>query len=411
MYKRNLSNIIDNLLRNFPAVVLTGARQCGKSFLAKCVRPDWEYFDLERQSVRELILSDIELFLKNHRGKVILDEAQLFPEILAALRSAIDEDRDHLNRFLITGSSSPELLKVAAESLAGRAGIVELAPLKMNEVCGEPLPDFYRIFENRFSLSTIEVLRSLKPTRSYNDVIHCWLHGGYPEPLQRDDGEFYRLWPENYLKTYVERDIKRLFPQINDSNYRKFISVLKDFHGQSINLADIARSLLCSETTVKSYIDVANYSFIWRFLGSYERTTLRSIVKHPRGMYRDSGVFHFLSSISTAAELEVSRYKGHSFECFVIEEITRGLAATSASNLNSYFFRTRGGSEVDLVLEGSFGVLPIEIKCASSVTAKDVQGLVDFIDREGCQFGLVVNFCDSVNQIAEKVFTIPVTLI
>jgi predicted AAA+ superfamily ATPase len=407
MYNRNILIKLNKLLEYFPAAVVLGVRQAGKSHLVKTIRPDWEYFDLERPAHRDLILSDPELFFRNHPRKVILDEVQLFPEILATLRGVIDEARGERDRFLLTGSSSPELVRHASESLAGRIGIVELSPLKMNEIYGTPLPRFYRLFDSPLDATSCDYLRSLAPERSYKEITNTWLSGGYPEPRSHGDSSFMSAWFENYIRTFVERDLKRLYSRIDSDTYRTFLGVLKDFHGQTINMADIARSLGVREPAVRGYLEIAHHSFLWRMLQSFERSQLRSVTKHPRGFYRDSGIYHYLLGVNSLTALEQSRFRGASFEAFVIEELLRGLQCTEVGEVQAQFFRTRSGSEVDLVLDGKFGTLPIEIKCSSNTTVKDVPGLVDFVKREQCPFGIVINLSESVEQISERVFVVP----
>jgi predicted AAA+ superfamily ATPase len=315
------------------------------------------------------------------------------------------------NRFLITGSSSSELLKVASETLAGRVAIVELSPLKMNEVNEEPLPPLYDLLAHGPSPESLPHLRMLKPCRSYEAVHRCWLRGGYPELQERNQQRFYLSWMESYVRTFIERDLKRLFSGIDSDAYRRFLQVLRDFHAHNVNVAELSRAISMSEATVRKYIDIAHGSFLWRKLPSYERTALRSTVKNPRGLYRDSGLFHFLTSITSLSELETSRFRGASFEAFVIEELIRGLGCVDIYRITPHFFRTRAGAEVDLILEGSFGVLPIEIKCASATTRRDVPHLEAFIKRERLPVGLVINMSERVEQITEHIVAIPVTCI
>jgi uncharacterized protein len=411
MYTRNLLSVLDKLLLKFPGVVVLGVRQSGKSVLSRACRPDWEYFDLQRPKDKALILNDPELFFRHHPGQVILDEAQLFPEVLEILRGIIDENREQRNRFIITGSSSPALLSSASETLAGRVAVIELSPLKMNEFCNEPLPLLYRAFESRVSSATLLELSELRPLRTYEEFMRTWLWGGFPEPLARGEEDFIPLWHENYVRTYVERDLKFFFPGLESESFRRFLFILRDFHAGSLNIADISRSLGLGETTVRRYLDIANHTLLWRKLESYERTKLRSTVKNPRGLYRDSGLFHFLSSILSLPDLERSRYRGASFEAFAIEEILRGIEASLTFNTHASFFRTRGGAEVDLIIEGSFGTIPIEIKASSVTTSKDIPSLLSFIEREELPLGLVINLGDTVTRITPKVLSIPITCI
>jgi len=408
MYRRNLLLVLDKNLSNFPAVVVVGVRQCGKSSLVRALRPEWEYFDLERPIDRDIILQDPTLFFRNHPQGVILDEAQLYPELLGTLRGVIDTQRDVRNRFILTGSSSPELLRFSSDSLAGRVALVELSPLKMNEISGVELPPFYALFESPITAESKSIIQALIPIHSNELFYRTWLWGGFPEPQFRNDPDFFNTWHENYIRTFLERDLKRLFPGIDSDNYRLFLALLKDYHANTINIADISRSIGLSETTIRKYLEIADLSFFWRKLPSYERTSLRSVVKNPRGLYRDSGHFHFASNLFSKQALEVSRFRGASFEAFVIEEILRGIACVKAYNLSAAFFRTRGGAEIDLVLNGSFGCLPIEIKCRSSVTLKDVKPLVEFIDRESLSLGIVITLGEKVHQLSESIFAVPV---
>ncbi len=407
---RNLLNKLNKLLAVFPVVVILGARQCGKTSLCKMARPDWEYFDLERASDRRLIESDMELFFKNHGTNLIIDEAQEVPALFSFLRGYVDRERNRSGRFILTGSSSPELTGAVSESLAGRVGLLELSPFKTNELFGNPLPPFYSICGCKIDASHAEYLRTLEPVHTFEQVQQVWLNGGYPEPSLKPP-EFRPIWTENYIATYLERDLRKLFPSLEIEKFRLFLTMLKDFHSQILNAAEFSRAIGASESTIRRYLEITHGLFIWRKLSAYERSSLRSLVKNPRGMYRDSGLFHFFNHISSVSDLETSRYRGASFESFVIEEILRGVACTDATMVNSYYFRTRSGAEVDLIIEGSFGTLPIEIKASSWTDPKDTAALGRFISDHDLPFGLVINLSDRVEALTPKIIQIPAGMI
>jgi predicted AAA+ superfamily ATPase len=408
MIKRNILKKLDKLLSMFPAVAIVGARQTGKTSLANLARPEWRYLDMERSVDRELVERDVDFFFKKHPEAVILDEAQFFPDILENLRGTIDRDRKKNGRFILTGSSSPHLTERVSETLAGRVALLELSPLKANELFDLPLSSFFSIFNSTLSEKTFDQLLALKPNWTIDQLARIWFRGGYPEPQARDDNDFWGPWFENYFLTYINRDLRRYFPGLDMEKYRLFLWMLRDFHAQMMNSAEIARSLSVAEPTVRNYLEIADGTFIWRKLPSFERTVSRSVVKNPRGYIRDSGIFHFISAIATPEQLESSRFLGASFEAFVIEEILRGVACTDATLVEPKFFRTRGGAEVDLVLEGSFGILPIEIKYSTGVDKRDLRSLQDFVKFEKLPLGIVINLGERVEYISEKIIQIPV---
>ncbi len=410
MFKRNLLYKLNKYLSLFPCVLLTGVRQAGKTTLSRLARPDWRYFDLENISDRELITSDIPLFFRENDTSIILDEVQLVPEVLAYLRGLIDQKRAEKNRFILTGSSSPELLKVHAETLAGRSRLLEVSPLSMSEQVQIGLSPFFGIFEGKLSEHSISIIQDLAIRISDEQFKNSWLKGGFPETITIPNNSL-SIWQENYISTYLERDIRRYFPGLNFDNFSRFIISLQDYHAQQINVAEFSRLLSLSESSVRRYLEIANGMFFWRELRSIERTVLRSITKQPKGFYRDSGLFHFLSRIHDYDDLFRSKYRGASFEAFVIEELIRGISCTLATNVDYRFVRTRGGLEVDLVIDGSFGRLPVEIKCASSNTIKDVSGLKAFIEREDLPLGVVINQAQRIALLSDKIVQVPITVL
>ena len=408
---RNLSDKISELLDFFPVVIILGARQCGKTTLARMLRPGWRYFDLERQRDFDFVVSDFDFFLKEHPHSIIIDEAQRFPSLFRELRGAVDRDRQRKNRFLLTGSSSLELIKNVSESLAGRIGLVELGTFKANELFSKDLSGLYKIFSEPLDGSSIDALKGLKPGITHDQLMDAFLKGGYPEPVLARDDRFFDAWMENYFQTYVQRDIRTLFPRLDLVRYQRFISMLTALSGTIINRSQVGRSLDCSEKAIRDYLEIAAGSYLWRNIPSYEKSASRSVVKMPKGIFRDSGLAHYVQGIGSKERLYVHPNVGASFEAFVSEEIIRGLQATGLSNWRYYYFRTRNGAEVDLILEGPFGLLPIEIKFGSRVQQRQIQSLKRFVNENDLPLGIVVNNGDHIERIAEKILQLPATYI
>ncbi len=409
--KRNLEYKINRLLDLFPIVIITGSRQCGKTTLAKSVRPTWKYFDLEKGSDFDRVTMDFDFFFKENSEYIIIDEAQNSPQLFNELRGIVDANKDKKNRFLLTGSSSFELISSVSESLPGRAAFIEMGTLKCNEFYQQPLSQFYTIFSNKLSQDTMTFLLSQKETITSQAVKAFFLKGGYPEPVLRKELGFYDLWMEQYFQSYINRDIRKLFPKLNSINYRRFISMLSTLSGTLINKAELGRSLDTSEVTVRDYLEIAHNSFMWRNVLSYENSTSKSIIKMPKGIFRDSGLSHYLKSIKTIQDLDSNPYIGINFEAFVIEEIIKGLQATLITGWDYRYFRTKNGAEVDLILSGNFGILPIEIKYGIKTSLQQLSSLNRFLSDNNLPMGIVINNSNEVRKLSEKIIQIPVGLI
>ena len=406
---RNLSRKIDELLQIFPAVIIIGTRQCGKTSLAKQLRPDWEYVDLESSQTFDRITNDIAFFFKEHPSKLIIDEAQVYPELFKELRGIIDADRKTNNRFIITGSSSLELLKNSAESLAGRVGIVELASFKVNEVASVPVSSFYQLFESQITRETLSEIKKLPIISSHEQVKTHFLKGGYPDAALAKNDVVYNQWMENYFTTYINRDVRSLFPKLNLIKFRRFTQLLASMSGQIINKSKLARAIEVNDKTVKDYLDIADGTFVWRTIPSYEKKQSKSLIKMPKGGYRDSGLLHFHKNILNFDQLDRSIDIGHDFEHFVIEEIMKGMESSFSTNWKCSYYRTRGGAEIDLILDGAFGVVPIEIKYGMKVSIKSLSSLIKFVDQNDLPFGIVVNNGEKIEMLTEKIVQIPIT--
>ncbi len=406
-YKRNLAHYINDLLRFFPVVIILGVRQCGKTTLSRMLRPGWEYFDLERGRDFEFVTGDFEFFIKEHPHSVIIDEAQRYPALFQELRSAVDRDRKRKNRFLLTGSSSPDLIKNVSESLAGRVGTVDLGTFKINEIHSLELSGFYQIFQKELDHETGEFLKKLKTEISHDQLMEAFLSGGYPEPVLEKDSRFHDVWMENYIQTYVQRDIRALFPKLDIVKFQRFVTMLSALSGTVINRSQVGRSLDVSEKAIRDYLQIAEGSYLWRNVPSYAKSKSKSVIKMPKGYIRDSGLTHHLQGITRREQLRNHPHVGAAFEAFVSEEIIKGVQATGVVNWSYYYFRTKNGAEVDLILEGLFGTLPIEIKFGSLVKQRQIAALKQFVYANDLPLGIVVNNSDEVRMVADRILQLP----
>lgn len=403
--KRNIQPLASKLLDDFPILAIVGARQTGKTTISKQIRPDWRYFDLENARDYDYITTDPLQFFTQNPHHIILDEAQIYPDLFKTLRGVIDAQRGLKNRFIITGSSSPDLLHNIAESLAGRIAYIELAPFKTNEIMHQPLSDFY----NYIAKPTPDFdFKAMNTNLTLADFSRQWLFGGYPEPTVRSEKQFWEMWMQQYRDTYINRDIAALFPKINRVNYRRFISILAKLSGTIINKSDLARSIEVSQPTITQYLDIAHNTFIWRNIQSFSNNQIKSLIKMPKGIIRDSGLLHFLLKIHDHESLMTDPIVGLSFEGFVIEEIIRGIQAKGIVNTDFYYYRTKHGAEIDLIVDTPHGYIPIEIKYGSFVPIKKLAKLQEFVATHNAPFGLVINNSSEIQYLTDKIIQIPV---
>ena len=405
--ERHYTPLITELLELFPCVALIGVRQSGKTTLLQKLPPEWRHFDLEKASDYDLIANDPDLFLRLNNHHITIDEAQLLPQLFSALRVAIDAKRSQSGRFIITGSSSPELLASISESLAGRIAIIEVAPLSIAESFSKPISPLYHAMINA---EPLQQLLDLEPRYALNEVHQYWFKGGYPEPWIKDSPRFTKLWMENYNKSYIDRDILMIFPNLNLQKYRLFIKLLSNLSGNIINYSHIARTLAISQPTAREYLHIAHGTFIWRHIPPFDRSASKRLIKHPKGYLRDSGMLHHMLRLRSLNDLLTHPCLGASWESMVIENLLRNLN-TLGIHYDYYHYRTGGGAEIDLIIEGDFGLIPIEIKYGQKVNQKNLRGINDFVNEHQCQYGIVINNDEQPRQYNERLIGLPSTLL
>jgi len=407
MISRHIQSHLETLLAHFPCVVLTGVRQCGKTTLLGTLPGEWQRFDMENSMDRQQLLADPDLFFRLHADKVVIDEAQLAPPLFSALRVAIDRDRSLKGRFLLSGSSSPELVKQISESLAGRVARLEMAPLSLSEAWQVPPSRLYPLLAEGATIESIQVAATAR--LSVLQVRDYWFQGGYPEPWLSENEAFRSLWYRHYIDAYLLRDIGALFPNLNRDRYRQFIALLSQHSGNIINNADIARTLGVSEPTVRDWLGIAHDTFLWRHIPAWDRSPAKQLVRHPKGFLRDSGLLHRLLRIQDHTMLATHPVVGKSWEGMVVETLLRGFE-NAGIDVEPFHYRTRGGAEIDLLLEGQFGsshLLPVEIKLAQQSDKRSLRSISEFVASHNCPLGLVINNDERPRWLDERILAIP----
>ena len=344
MIKRLAIRVVKELAEQFPAVLILGPRQCGKTTLARNFLRG-EYFDLEKPSDQQVFLGDIELALRRMPEPLIIDEAQTLPRLFPVLRALIDEERRKCGRFYLLGSVDPALIRNLSESLAGRVGILELTPFLFPETAGLGI-----------------------------DLPGFWVRGGYPDACLAKTETGWQRWQENYLRTFVERDIPRQGVRVSPIMIRRLMGMIAHYHGGLLNASELGRSLGVSYHTANHYLDLLEGHYLIRRLPPYYANVGKRIVKSPKVYLRDSGLLHYLLGVSSERSLLETPQRGRSWEGFMIEQLI-ALELLKFSAARFYFYRTYAGAEIDLVIERGELRTGYEFKCALSVTPRDWSNL------------------------------------
>jgi predicted AAA+ superfamily ATPase len=381
MIPRSAEPALKALAGQFPAVILLGPRQCGKTTLVRHFI-NARYFDLERPSDLQVFSGDIEYALQNLKEPLILDEAQTLPALFPVLRSVIDEMRRKNGRFFLLGSVNPVLLKSISESLAGRAGILELTPFLFSEVAGR---------------------RGMK-------LENLWLRGGYPDALRARAPANWHAWQEAYLRTFIERDIARHQLNLSSAEVRRLLTMLAQTHGGLLNHSTLGRSLGYSYHTIQNMLDLFAGYFLIRRLQPYHANLKKRLVKAPKVYLRDSGVLHYLLGIGTAEELLTSPARGNSFEGFMIQQIV-ALEELQRSGSSFYFFRTHSGAEIDLLIDRGNHRVGFEFKAGVAIDSDDWKHLQTGIDDNVIHRGYVVYNGTREFPVSDTISVIPATQI
>ena len=354
--ERSLEPILRRAVSEFPAVVLTGPRQSGKTTLLRHLfGSHHKYVSLEVPDIRAAAVEDPRGFLELYSPPVIFDEVQYTPDLLSYIKEKIDSNRTEKGQYLLSGSQNLLLAEKVTETLAGRVAVLRLLPLSRRE--SEGRPHFPFVWERAHSSSQ-------RHSQSYRDLWSSFLQGGYPELATEPDRDVF-LWHASYFQTYLERDVRSL-RQVGDLiQYQNFLRVLAARSAQLVNLTDIARDLGVAVNTIKAWLSVLEATYQVIVLRPYFANVGKRLVKTPKVYFTDVGTLCYLAGLKDPDHAALGPMGGAIMETAVLSEIVKTLTHQGIDP-RVYFWRTLAGSEVDIVVETTSGLVPIEVKLSAT---------------------------------------------
>lgn len=358
--KRDVSFKVKEALGKYPIVAITGPRQSGKTTLCQMLKPKFTYVNLEDISLRSFAKEDPKGFLETYKEGVIIDEIQYVPDLFSYLQVYTDKRKKN-GEYIITGSQNFLMLENISQSLAGRVALFNLLPLSVKELKSGKF-----IFENWEEY----VLNGSFPRKWVNNI---------------DSIDFY----ENYVRTYVERDVRLIKNITNLDTFQKFIQLLAGRTGQLFNQSSLGNELGIDNKTINSWMNLLEASFIAFRLKPYHNNFNKRIVKTPKVYFYDTGLLAYLLGIRELKDIQVHFAKGQLFENFIILEKLKQ-TCNSKSHDNFYFWRDSSGNEIDLLIERGKQLVAVEIKSGKTITPDFFNALNQFTkDKSGIKAYLV----------------------
>lgn len=402
---RAITNVLKNRVASSKCLLLTGARQVGKSTLIKHVFPEYNSANFDDRLTRLQAREEPKLFFMNHPRPLFIDEVKKESSILEEIKLIVDES-DTRGDFILSGSQKLELMKGMSESLAGRVSIMELTGLSLREI--------KKISFNRHFIPSADYLqereKELKPYTDIWDIIH---KGSYPElyEVDRDWQDYY----SSYVMTYLERDINELIAT-DSLTFTKFMTAVAARTGEMLNYTSIANSVGVSEPTIKNWISVLERTGIVYILQPYSASALTRAIRTPKIYFRDTGLACYLTRWLSADTLKNSAVAGNMFETFVVSEIIKSYSNEGKDyRFSIYYYRGKdkrayGENEIDLVIQEDGILYPVEIKMTGNPKADmgKTNQVLDKIPDKKRGMGVILCLIDKKTYLRENLLALPI---
>lgn len=402
---RRIVPLVRSIAATLPVVVITGARQVGKSTMLRQEFADYDYLTCDDYALLEQARRDPHSLWLD-REKIIIDEAQRVPELFHAIKLAVDRS-DRRKRFIISGSANLYLMAKVTESLAGRATYVDLLPLTYGEMAGIGAPtNFARLWQAEFAHQPLDRLSVASPVAPI-DALDVLLTGCMPPVMALESHDQALIWLDGYVRTYLERDLRELSQVESLIDVRKVMQCLALRTGNILNQADVAKDCALSHVTTHRYIKLLEVSHIINRVPAYYKSLSKRIVKSPKLFVMDPGLAVFLSGYTDKEALADSRELGGYFETLVYLHL-KSLCQLMTPRAEIYYWRTSTRREVDFVIEHGRRLLPVEVKWTSRPITADAESLLAFLDEHPqAPHGVLVHRGHQIQRLHSRVIAVP----
>lgn len=405
MYRRNIKGELSEALADTPVVLVNGARQTGKSTLAKEQARSMKapYITLDDATQLAAATADPSGFLKGVGEMAVIDEVQKAPALFPAMKALVDEDR-RPGRFLLTGSANVLLLPKISESLAGRMEILALNPLSQGELLNRKERFIHRVFSANFPVG----LEVKEEGLNWEEKL---TKGGYPEVLGRPAARRREAWFGSYITAILQRDVRDIASINGLTEMPRLLSLLASRVGGLLNMSELSRSSGLPHSTLKRYLNLLEATFIFQPLPPWSANIGKRMIKSPKIHLVDCGLAAHLCGYSEERLSRETSFMGHLLENFALGEL-RKQATWSERKINLFYFRTTSGREVDVILEDRGGrLVGIEVKASATVSKKDFAGMEVFRESTGERFsrGVLLYCGDKIVPFGKEFYAAPVS--
>ncbi len=402
--KRQVEDTIKKVSEMYPAVIVTGPRQVGKTTVLKQLYGDIKYVTLDNPETLEYARNEGGLFFKTYIPPVVLDEVQYAPELFPYIKLIADETKQK-KLFFMTGSQTFHLMKNVSESLAGRIGIIQMLGLSLRE-----------IKERKLNLPFLPVSEYLdesnKDVKEFSQE-ELWgiIQKGSMPRLYHDnaDDNFWRQFYSDYIKTYIERDVRALTQVGDEIAFLQFMRLLAASTGQLLNYSRIANEIGKSVDTIKNWVSILRTSGVVYLLQPYYHNFNKRIIKTPKIYFMDTGLASYLTGWYTSEQLQFGAMSGSMFETFVVAEILKSYYNKGYDDFSFSFYRDRDMNEIDLIIERNGVLYPIEIKKTGNPNKQDIKAFTK-LDNNGQKAvgeGGIICLSDAIRYLTPKDRVIP----
>lgn len=408
MIARTIKEAVLKAIKNKPVVLITGARQVGKSTLCGEIKKEYsyEYVSLDNLRERELAVRDPELFLLLHKSPLIIDEVQYAPKLLDVIESIVNKVKfdggNNKGMYILTGSQIYSLMENVSESLAGRVSIIEMSPFSLREIRGlEEVP---------FIINPIVNQQKRKGNRITIDELYKQIVKGFYPELYDNPEQDVETFYSDYVKTYIERDVSQIINLNDKLKFQRFMEVLASLTGEEFVGNNLAKNIGVSLPTIESWLSVLVAGNIVYLLEPYnEHSTFKRAVKRPKLYFNDTGLACYLAKLNNPEVLKNSIFSGRFVETFIVNEIIKSYK-NSNKKTNFYYYRDADQKEIDLIMLDGGTLHFIECKSGVTYSKKDVSAFNTLKKITKYKVGESAIICstDTIYSIDENVFVIPI---